>query len=297
MTYSIVALDPATGELGVAVQSRWFGVGSVVPWVEARVGAVATQSWAEPAYGAEGLRLMREGRTPDEALRELLASDTGAEERQVGMVAASGASVAFTGTRCVRHASHLTSSGVSVQANMMERATVPAAMLATFLGSTGDLADRLLAALRAAEREGGDVRGRQSAALVVAPGGDDARPWSRRFDVRVEDDRDPLGQLARVLRVARAYEAFDLAEQATAAGDTVGAGEAQRRSLALVPDDDQLVLWSAVGLAVAGRLEEARAALAEAVAVEPRAAEHLRRFAEVGQLPGGEETLRALGIA
>jgi uncharacterized Ntn-hydrolase superfamily protein len=298
MTYSIVALDPATGELGVAVQTRWFGVGSVVPWAEAGVGAVATQSFSEEAHGFNGLRLMRGGRSAAEALRSVLADDAGEAVRQVGMVDAAGRSAAHTGLRCVRFASHLVRPGVSVQANMMERPTVPAAMLAAFRGASGDLALRLLAALRAAEREGGDVRGRQSAALVVAPGPDAAgtppSPWATRFDLRVEDHRAPLDELARLLRVARAYEAMDEAEQAFARGDEAGAMAAGERSVELAPDDDQVVLWHAVGLAQAGRLEEARAAFARASAVEPRAGEHLRRFAEAGHLPGGDAVLRAL---
>ena len=170
MTYSIVARDPANGELGVAVASRWFAVGNVVPWVEPGVGAVATQSFTEIDHGPNGLRLMRAGRSAAEALAAVLAEDPGAPVRQVGMVDATGHAAAHTGAACVRFASHLTADDVAVQANMMERATVPAAMLEAFAGTGGDLASRLLAALVAAESEGGDVRGRQSAALVVAPG-------------------------------------------------------------------------------------------------------------------------------
>src|SRR5262249_21588706 len=140
MTYSIVALDPATGELGVAVQSRWFNVGGGVPWAEPGVGAVATQSFMLLDYGPNGLRLMRAGRDPADALAELVAADADEAVRQVGMVDASGHAAAHTGARCVRYASHLTADGVSVQANMMERDTVPAAMLAAFHGSPGDLA-------------------------------------------------------------------------------------------------------------------------------------------------------------
>jgi hypothetical protein len=203
----------------------------------------------------------------------------------------------------VRYASHLVRDGVSVQANMMERATVPAAMLAAYLGSEGDLAVRLLAALRAAEAEGGDVRGRQSAALVVAPGvgayerghGRSPEAWVRRFDLRVEDHAAPLAELARVLAVARAYEAMDEAEAAAGRGDLAAAEAASARSVALAPDDDQARLWHAVGLALAGRADEARAAFAAAEAVEPRSGEHLRRFAEAGHLPGGEAQLRILG--
>jgi uncharacterized Ntn-hydrolase superfamily protein len=300
MTYSICALDPATGELGVAVQTRWFNVGNGVPWVESGVGAVATQSFAEVAHGFNGIRLLREGRTAAEALREVLDGDEGEPTRQVGIVDATGGAAAHTGLRCVRFASHLVVPGVTVQANMMEGASVPAAMLATFLGAEGDLAARLLAALRAAERAGGDVRGRQSAALVVAPGpnaeGAAAPPWARRFDLRVEDDRDPLGELARLLSIARGYEAMGEAETALLAGELDAANVAGERSVAFAPEDDQIVLWSGVGLVLEGRVEEARAAFSRAAAVEPRSGEHLRRFAEAGHLPGGEAVLRALEL-
>lgn len=299
MTYSIVAFDPATGELGAAVQSRWFGVGSSVPWVEPGVGAVVTQSFTEVGHGPNGLRLMHEGRTATEALAEVLSSDPGEAVRQVGMVDASGDAAAHTGSRCVRYASHLVGDGVAVQANMMERSTVPAAMLAAYDGTDGDLATRLLAALFAAEGEGGDVRGRQSAALVVAPGpgdGSTPQPWARRFDVRVEDHRSPVDELARVLSVARAYEAMDEAEAAGGRGDVAAAAAASERSRAWAPDDDQILLWHAVGLALEGRLDEARAELAQATEVEPRAGEHLRRFAEQDHLPGGDAVLRALAL-
>jgi uncharacterized Ntn-hydrolase superfamily protein len=299
MTYSIVASDPATGELGAAVQSRWFGVGSSVPWVEPGVGAVATQSFTEVAHGPNGIRLMREGRTAVEALADVLASDPGEGVRQVGMVDAAGIAGAHTGSRCVRYASHLVGDGVAVQANMMERSTVPAAMLAAFRGTDGDLAARLLAALVAAEAEGGDVRGRQSAALVVAPGAGDGatpQPWARRFDLRVEDHGSPVDELARVLSVARAYEAMDEAEAAGGRGDVAAARAASERARAWAPDDDQILLWHAVGLALGGRVDEARAGLARATEVEPRAGEHLRRFAEQGHLPGGEAVLRALRV-
>jgi len=294
MTYSIVALDPGTGELGVAVQTRWPAVGAGVPWVEAGVGAVATQSFVEEGHGFNGLRLMREGSGAAEALEAVLAGDVDEAVRQVGMVDARGGSAAHTGLRCVRFASHLVRPGITVQANMMERPTVPAAMLATFLGTDGDLADRLLAALLAGEREGGDVRGRQSAALVVAPGGPDARPWARRFDLRVDDHRAPLEELGRLLRLARGYEAMDAAEKAATGGDPRTAETAGAASVALAPDDDQVVLWQAVWLALAGRPAEARAAFADAVGVEPRSGEHLRRFAEAGHLPGGEAVLSTL---
>jgi uncharacterized Ntn-hydrolase superfamily protein len=300
MTYSIVALDPITGDLGVAVQTRWFGVGAWVPWVEAGVGVVATQSFTEPGHGWNGLRLMREGRSAPEALAAVLAADADEAVRQVGIVDALGRSAAHTGARCVRFASHLTEPGISVQANMMERATVPAAMLAAFRAARGPLAGRLFAALEAAEGEGGDVRGRQSAALVVAPGqlpdGSAPPPWSRVVDLRVDDHRAPLDELARLLRLDAAYEAMGAAERASLAGDAAAAIELRAQSVELAPDDDMVLLWSAVDLALAGRDAEARAAFAAASAVEPRSGEQLRRFAEAGHLSGGDAVPRVLGM-
>ena len=204
MTFSIAARDPDTGELGVAVQTRWFNVGAVVPWAEPGVGAVATQSFAEISYGPKGLALMRDGAPAAEGLERMRAEDEGRETRQVAMVDAAGTVAVFTGSGCVAEAGSATGEGVTAQANMMERATVWDAMLGAYEGGAGDLADRLMAALRAAEAEGGDMRGRQSAALVVVPAEGD--PWARRFDLRVEDHRDPVGELARVLTLARAYE-------------------------------------------------------------------------------------------
>lgn len=295
MTYSIAARDPVSGELGVAVQSRWFNVGYAVPWVEAGLGAVATQSFIEVAHGPDGLALLRAGRSPEDALAELVAADDGEVLRQVGIVDAAGRAAAHTGTACVPWASHLVGPGVTVHANMMERASVPAAMLAAYLGWQGDLAARLLAALDAAEREGGDVRGRQSAALVVAPGRPGAPGWERRFDLHVEDHGDPLGELARLLTVARAYEAFEATDAALDSGDLDGALALFDRARALAPADDQIALWHAAALVVAGREAAARDAFAFASAADARAPEHLRRFHAAGLLREGERVLAALG--
>ena len=299
MTYSIVARDPVTGELGGAVQTRWFAVGAGVLWVEPGVGAVATQSFTEVAHGPNGLALLRSGRSPAEALASLRASDQGRETRQVGIVGFDGASAAFTGLRCVEAAGHATATDVSCQANMMERDTVWAAMLAAFSAAAGDLAARLMAALRAAEAEGGDVRGCQSAALVVVPGSrgpggpgglggaggqGESRPpaWEGRFDLRVDDAADPLGELDRLLRIARGYEAFEAATELAESGAVEAALERFSAARALAPEDDQVALWHAACLAAAGRAAEARDVFREALAAEPRAAEHLRRFVAAG---------------
>ncbi len=283
MTYSIVARDAATGEFGVAVQTRWITVGDGVPWAEPGVGAVATQSFTETSYGPLGLARMRTGESAPDALEALLAADDGREVRQVGMVDSTGRSAAHTGARCVRAAGHITHAGLSIQANMMEHPTVWPAMAAAYQATDGPLADRLMAALRAAEAEGGDVRGRQSAALLVVPASGPA--WERRYDLRVDDHRAPLDELARLLRLARAYEAFDRSEAPAMAGDLAAAAVAMAEAHELAPDDDQITLWTALMFAGAGRLDEARGLFAEARRAEPRGAEHLRRFLAAGFLP------------
>jgi uncharacterized Ntn-hydrolase superfamily protein len=283
VTYSIVARDAATGELGIAVQTRWPNVGAVVPWAEPGVGAVATQSFAEESYGPLGLARMREGASAQEALDRLIADDADRDIRQVAMVDVNGRAAAFTGRRCVYAAGHITENGLSIQANMMERPTVWPAMAEAYRAATGELADRLMAALRAAEAEGGDVRGRQSAALLVVPAAGSA--WTTRYDLRVEDHRAPIDELARLLRLARAYEAFDRSQEPANSGDLTAAAAEMDDAHELAPDDDQITLWTALFMAGAGRMPEARRLYADAARVEPRGGEHLRRFLAAGHLP------------
>ena len=201
-TYSIVARDPDTGQLGVAVQSHWFSVGALVPWAEAGVGAVATQSLVDPSYGPLGLDLMRAGRSAPQSLEGLLVADAHPEIRQVAMIDADGDVAAHTGTNCIPHAGHVTGEDFSVQANLMDRDTVPEAMATAFRRADGDLAARMLAALRAAQDEGGDIRGEQSAALLVVSGTPTGRPWSDVVvDLRVED-HDEIGRASCRERVS-----------------------------------------------------------------------------------------------
>jgi uncharacterized Ntn-hydrolase superfamily protein len=297
MTYSIVARDPATGEFGVAVQTRWLAVGAVVPWLEPGVGAVATQSFVEIAYGPRLLKRLRAGEAPADALAALLADDPQADVRQVGVVDAHGRAAGHTGARCVREASNLTRESLTCQANMMERPTVPVALQAGYDRAAAeglDLADRLMTALRAAEAEGGDVRGRQSAALVVSgpPGAD---PWVRSFDVRVDDHPAPLDELARVLQLARAFATMDEGDNALARGDRDAAAALYLRGLELAPDDDQAMVLAAGGLIQLGRIDEAAPLLRRAAAANPRWPEFIRRFSAAGHAPPvSDEDLRAL---
>jgi len=274
MTYSIVARDPETGELGVAVQSCYYQVGPVVPWGQAGVGAVATQSMVNIALGPAGVELMRLGSSARQALDAVLAGDPLRDSRQCAMVDAAGGVAAHTGSRCIAEAGHRVGDGFSVQANLMERDTVWDAMAAAFEAAAGPLPERLLAALDAAEGEGGDVRGRQSAAMLVLSGTPTGRVWEdRQIDLRVEDHPDPNAELRRLLRYRRAY-------QAAAEGGTA----AHRRALEIAPEIVQLKVFTGLALADAGEWDEALALLRDAIAAEPRWEQALPRMIPAGRV-------------
>ena len=265
-TYSIVARDQQSGELGVAVQSHWFSVGSVVSWARPGVGAVATQSVAEVAHGPNMLEQLARGLDAPAAIAAVLDGDALAAYRQLGAVDASGLAAAHTGASCIPFAGDVVGESFACQANMMGGETVPPAMAAAYRAAEGDLAERLLAALLAAEAQGGDVRGRQSAALLVVPS--EGEPWRTRFDIRVEDHADPLGELARVLRLARAYEMAGEADELAAEGEHEGATALYVRAAELAPEADELTFWA--GLGVAGSdLPRGVALVREAIAVKP----------------------------
>jgi uncharacterized Ntn-hydrolase superfamily protein len=295
MTYSIVARDPETGQLGVAVQSHWFSVGSVVTWAEPGVGAIATQSFAEPAYGPRGLALLRLGVEPATALAGLTSADAEQSRRQIAFVDASGRVAVHTGARCIEAAGHATAEGVSCQANMMRGSGVWPAMLEAYQASGGDLADRLMAALDAAEAAGGDIRGRQSAAMLIVKGTGSSQPWQDRVvDLRVDDAPDPLGELRRLLAVHRGYEQMEVAEQREVGGDMPGSLEAYERARALLAGNDEATFWAAILMADAGRVEEGRAMLAGIATREPGWSDLLRRLPAAGLLTNGQATVDAL---
>jgi uncharacterized Ntn-hydrolase superfamily protein len=294
MTYSIVARDPGSGRFGIAIQTCWPFVGAGCPWVESGVGAVVTQSFTEIAHGPNGLARLRSGDPAAAVLQGLLAADPGEAIRQVGVVDRAGRAAAHTGSRCVDAAGHITAEGVAIQANMMERPSVWPAMLAAWVAGTGpSFADRLLAVLRAAEAEGGDIRGRQSAALVVSGTPEDP-PWKRHIDIRVDDHPAPLEELARLLRLHQAFEALDQAEELGQAGDRGRAEAASTEAGRLAPDDGQVMVWRAIGLAGADRVEEGRRLLATATTGNPRWPEFLARFASSGAQPELVEPTRRL---
>src|SRR5262245_40530848 len=285
-TYSIVARDSATGELGVAVQSHWFSVGGTVTWAEAGVGAVATQSFVEPSYGPQGLSLMKVGRTASEALAGLLAADSGRDVRQVGMVDAKGNVATHTGSQCIPAAGGQTGAGYAVQANLMEKATVWPAMARAYEAAKGDLADRLLAALDAAEAEGGDIRGRQSAAILIVKPASSGRPWADKvFDLRVEDHEFPLKELRRLVNLQRAYNHMSAGDDCVTVKDWACAEKEYGAAEGLVPANAEMAFWHGVALATNGRLDPARPLFARAFAADARWRELVKRLPRVGQLP------------
>jgi uncharacterized Ntn-hydrolase superfamily protein len=250
MTYSIVARDPATGQLGVAVQSYAFSVGSIVTWARAGVGAVATQAGARLDYGPRGLDLMADGKSAPAALAALHAADPGAASRQVAMVDASGGVVGYTGPSCISYASDIQADAVSCQANIMTNEGVPEAMLDAYLRHSGSLTDRLFAALLAAEKAGGDLRGRQSAALLVVPG--TGNPWETVVSLRVDDDHEPLAELERLLQLHAANALLFGGDEATAQDDVAGAADRFRRAAELASGERGIRFWGALAMAEAG---------------------------------------------
>lgn len=263
-TYSIVARDAATGRLGVAVQSHWFSVGSAVPWAQAGVGAVATQSLVNRSFGPDGLALMDEGFPADRALAKVLKRDDGREYRQVAMIDSDGGVGAFTGELCITHASHQTitlddGSVLSVQANLMARQGVPEAMIEGYQHPEGgdSFEHKLLSALFAAQNAGGDIRGKQSAAMLVVEGERQDEPWQGVVtDIRVEDHRDPLDELARLVTIAKAYEAMNAGDIALEHGDDDAALRHYGRALTFLRSPE-IAFWTAVSLVNAGFEERA----------------------------------------
>jgi uncharacterized Ntn-hydrolase superfamily protein len=266
-TYSIVARDAGTGELGVAVQSHWFAVGQMVPWVRPGVGAVATQSIVEPAYGPWALDRLAAGERAAPALEALVADDELARFRQVAVVDAHGNVGSHTGEGCIPFAGHQAGREFAAQANMMASPEVWPAMAHAFEAATGSLARRLLAALHAAEARGGDARGRQSAALVVAPA--EGEPWRRTVDLRVDDDPEPLAQMDRLLDLSDAYALASEGDQLVGQGRHEEAGERYREASELAPGNHELLFWAGLAAAQNGDLPTALDRVRAAIALEP----------------------------
>lgn len=263
-TYSIVAVDKNRGEIGAAVQSHWFSVGSTVPWAEAGVGAVATQSFVNPSFGPQGVELLKQGLSPEQVVDRLVASDAGREMRQLAVIDRHGRAFAFTGRRCVPEAGHRIGEGYSVQANLMENAEVWPAMAQAFEQTAGPLAERMIEALAAAQACGGDLRGKQSAALLIVRGESSGEIWKDRVvDLRVEDHEEPVQELRRLLGVFRAYEHMNRGDEALEAEDEERALREYGDALKLYPDSQEIRFWCGVSLANTGQLEQALPIFAE----------------------------------
>jgi uncharacterized Ntn-hydrolase superfamily protein len=296
-TFSIVARDPATGEMGVAVQSHWFSVGSIVTWAEAGVGAVATQSFVDPSYGYKGLELMRSGVSAPDALKRLLAADAQREVRQVAMIDAEGRVDAFSGRLDIKDAGHHVGLQYSVQANMMANAKVWPAMAAAFEQARGDLADRMLAALEAAQAVGGDIRGKQSAAILVVKATSTGRPWAgadRVFDLRVDDNPEPIGELKRLIRLQRAYAHANHGDELMSEKKIDEALREYTAAGELAPEILELPFWQAVTLVVVGREAEAAPIFRRVFAKEPYWADLVPRLPAAGQLPDDPALIRRI---
>jgi uncharacterized Ntn-hydrolase superfamily protein len=276
MTYSIVARDRDTGELGVAVQSHWFSVGPIVPWARPGVGAVATQANAEVAYGPRALDLLERGMSAQGALERLLAEDPLAASRQVAIVDAHGEVAAHTGNACMAFAGDVQGEGVSCQANVMASAEVWPAMLQAYTGAQGGLSARLLTALNVAEATGGDLRGRQSAAILVVPASGDR--WETVMALRVEDHPDPLVELARLAKLDEAYRLAADGDARSAEGRHDEAAALYQRACELAPESDELRFWAGLGAAQVGDMDAALAHVHAAIEVHPGWLELLRRL-------------------
>jgi len=248
-TYSIVARDPETGELGVAVQTHQMCVGWVVPWMKPGLGALATQASANIKFGPLGLALLEEGIEPEQIIAALVASDPGADRRQVAVVDAQGRAAAHTGANCIQYASHHVGGGYTVQANMMTRSTVIPAMVEAFESATGDLAVRMMAALYAAQAEDGDIRGMQSAALKIVSGDRSTPAWDVIYDLRVDEHERPLDELARLVRLRRAAVVDERGHEALMAGKREEALALWQQAREIAPEMEEIPFWQAMNLA------------------------------------------------
>lgn len=256
-TYSIVARDTVTGEMGVAVQSHWFSVGTIVSWGEAGVGVIATQSMVNASFGPRGLELLKNGFTAKEALDSLIKSDEGRAFRQLAILDAKGNVAAYTGSKCIAEAGHIEGNQFSVQANMMLSNNVWPVMKETFENTEGTLAERLLATLDAAEAEGGDIRGKQSAALLIVKAESSGKVWEDRLiDIHIEDHSEPLKELRRIYNVHKAYEHMNAGDLAIEHGDMELAMQEYSAAQNMFPDNLEMKFWTAVTLANTGKVEE-----------------------------------------
>lgn len=291
-----MARDPTTGEIGVAVQSHWFSVGTAVSWAEAGVGAVATQSFTNKSFGIRGLNLLRSGLAAQQALDSLLATDAGRDVRQVAIVDTAGNVAVHTGKNCIDYAGHIKGAGFSVQSNMMLSDKVPAAMAAAFEASKGmPLAERLLGVLDAAQGAGGDIRGKQSAALIIVPARAHGEPWNERLvDLRVDDNPVPLKELRRLYNVQVAYEHMNAGDVATEKNNMQLAMEEYGAAMKMFPENLEMQYWTAITLANNKQVTKALPMLKKVFAADAAWKELTRRLPKVGLLTVSDADLKKI---
>ncbi len=294
-TYSIVAYDPETGDMGVAVQSHWFSVGTIVSWGEAGVGVVATQSFVNASFGPRGLDLLKKGLSPQEAVDELIKSDEGRDFRQLAILDAKGRVASFTGAKCIQPAGNLVGENFSVQANLMSNDKVWPAMANAFKKAKGPLAERMLTAMEAAEETGGDIRGKQSAVILVVRGKSTGNVWEERLvDLRVDDHSAPLVELRRLLKVHRAYERMNNGDLAVEKNEMDKAMQEYSAAMNMFPDNLEMKYWTAVTLANKGKLDEALPMFKEIFAKGKNWKELTPRLIPSGLLTVDENTLNEI---
>ncbi|MBL7996269.1 DUF1028 domain-containing protein [bacterium] len=294
-TYSIVARDPQTGEMGVAVQSNWFSVGSLVSWAEAGVGAIATQSFVNVSFGPRGLELLKSGKTAQEVLKELIDADEGRDVRQLAIVDAKGNVAAHTGKKCIPAAGHYVGDNFSVEANLMLNDKVWPAMAKAFQESTGPLAERMVTALEAAQSVGGDIRGKQSAAILVVRAKSTGKIWEDRvIDLRIEDHAEPIKEIRRLLKLYRAYEFMNKGDYAVEKNDMKSAMELYGSAEKLFPDNQEMKYWHAVALANNGMVNESLPIFREVFKANSNWRILTERLPGVGQLTVSKEDLQKI---
>lgn len=294
-TFSIVARDAETGEMGVAVQSHWFSVGSIVAWGEAGVGVIATQSFVNPSFGQRGLELLKTGKTAQEVVDILIASDEGRDVRQLAIVDSKGNSASYTGAKCISEAGNIIGDNYSVQANMMLNNTVWDAMSKAFENSKGPLAERLITALEAAQNEGGDIRGKQSACLLVVRGTPTGNIWEDRLiDLRVEDNPNPIIELKRLLKVHRAYDHMNAGDLAVEKNDMKLAMDEYNTAMKMFPENLEMKYWTAISLANTGDVEKSLPMFKEIFEKDKNWKELTKRLIPVGLLTVDEKILEEI---
>ena len=294
-TFSIVAKDVATGEMAVGVQSHWFSVGTSVPWIEAGVGGIATQSFTDKSYGPKGLALLKQGYTAQQALDSLTKADIGRDVRQVAIVDNKGNVAAYTGSKCIKYAKHILGTNFSVQSNMMLGSTVCESMETAFIKSSGKpLAERVLLALEAAQKAGGDIRGMQSAALMVVPG-KMMNTWNNKtVDVRVDDNPKPLVELRRLYNTHMAYEHMNNGDLAVEKNNMQLAMTEYNAAMKMFPGNLEMQYWTAITLANNKQITKAAAMLKTIYGKNKNWLELTKRLPPVGLLTVSDSDLKKL---